>query len=563
MATYRRAFNAAVSAGEIRPVVFPYFGFGLFVLIAYLCIPHVNRPWVYAARWPVLAVIVLFESKIMRETKTMSMATGFGSGLVATWGIVWSWTWLVWRAPQWDAKRVERRKISGTRADEGAVNGDAVSFGNGQTSKSDENLSNGYAPKPNGSVTNGHALKSKGSVSNGHASKTNGTVKQRHAQNGHAKTGELEMELKQSGEYTGDEYYWQSYPMDSLRARINWVIDLVLNVRGPGWNWEVPTNPGLPPHVKLGLGEPIDLKSMRDTSSTGIKRYNSRSELFRYSFPRFIVGYLILDALKVVLMKDPYFLLGPNNYPPPAYLSSLSPVTLIAYRELLSLIAIITALETIFQLAPLGLCLILGPRVFDLRGEAWMYPTTWGMLDTILSKGLNGLWGGWWHQTFRFAFSAPTHFLIKHSIIKPKSPEAKLIGLVVAFGISGLLHAGGSITQFPTTQPWNPPLFFMLQAVGVLLQTYFCIYFKKWIVRLPAQTRQAGNFAFTFTWLYCTAPILIDDFARGGIWLFEPVPVSPLRGLGFGDKADGWWCWGDIGVGWYRGRHWWESGLAF
>jgi hypothetical protein len=54
-----------------------------------------------------------------------------------------------------------------------------------------------------------------------------------------------------------------------------------------------------------------------------------------------------------------------------------------------------------------------------------------------------------------------------------------------------------------------------------------------------------------------------DDFARGGVWLFEPIPVSPLRGLGFGQEGDRWWCWGHIGVGWYTGKHWWESGIAF
>lgn len=75
-------------------------------------------------------------------------------------------------------------------------------------------------------------------------------------------------------------------------------------------------------------------------------------------------------------------------------------------------------------------------------------------------------------------------------------------------------------------------------------------------------TRAAGNFAFTFTWLYCTSPLLIDDFARGGVWLFQPVAVSPLRALGYGEPGDSWWCWENVRISWYTGKHWWERGIA-
>jgi len=35
-------------------------------------------------------------------------------------------------------------------------------------------------------------------------------------------------------------------------------------------------------------------------------------------------------------------------------------------------------------------------------------------LSLILSRGLNGLWGGWWHQTFRMGFAAQTNYLVRH-----------------------------------------------------------------------------------------------------------------------------------------------------
>ena len=77
------------------------------------------------------------------------------------------------------------------------------------------------------------------------------------------------------------------------------------------------------------------------------------------------------------------------------------------------------------------------------------------------------------------------------------------------------------------------------------------------------RVRMFGNFAATYTWLYYTAPLLVDDFAKGGIWLFEPIPFSPLRGLGFGAEGEGWWCWHGRLIGWHHGARWWQSGISF
>ena len=43
-----------------------------------------------------------------------------------------------------------------------------------------------------------------------------------------------------------------------------------------------------------------------------------------------------------------------------------------------------------------------------------------------------------------------------------------------------------------------------------------------------------------------------------------PAVLGVVPGLlpGFGVEGDGWWCWEHIGVGWYTGKHWWESGIA-
>ena len=120
--------------------------------------------------------------------------------------------------------------------------------------------------------------------------------------------------------------------------------------------------------------------------------------------------------------------------------------------------------------------------------------------------------------------------------------------------------------MWPATRPLKGPFtFFVLQPMGVVLQMGFSELLGRVGIRekLPGWLRGAGNFAAVHIWFYYTAPLLTDDFARGGIWLFEPIPVSIWRGLGFGPEGEGWWCWHGKIVSWYWGKRWWQSGLAF
>lgn len=79
---------------------------------------------------------------------------------------------------------------------------------------------------------------------------------------------------------------------------------------------------------------------------------------------------------------------------------------------------------------------------------------------------------------------------------------------------------------------------------------------KKWGV--PQTLRRTGNVLFVAAWLWVTGPLLADDFARCGVWLFEPLPVSLLRGV----MGEGWWMWGGRWAGWWQGTRWWDTGIA-
>lgn len=441
--------------------------------------------------------------------------------------MVLSTTWLVLYRPQLDAKRVDVKRVD-AKAQTGQSN---IESPKGEA----DGLVNGLEES-----TKTVGLKYRGKVRSTSIS------------NGGPATG-----------HSGDrvEYYWQSYP-DNFADRFYWVSDLLINFRLPGWNLAISPLPALPPFVKAPLGEPVDAKSISGVSSTGLQRHDTRAELIRATIPKFVFGYFVMDLLKVVMMKDPYFTFGPTSYAPPWYLQGYSPWALYLIRQALNSVAILVSLEMAFLLPVVFIGVIGGPGVFGLRAEPWYWLDRWGSWSNITDKGLGGLWGGWWHQTFRFEFSAPVNFCIRKGYVQAKSPASKLLALFSAFAISGFMHYCGSISQFPRTHLWHAPIFFMSQAVGIATQMALCAMLQPLIKSMPQTVRRSGNFAFVFAWLLCTAWWLTDDFARGGIWLYEAIPISPLRGLGFGVEGDGWWCWEHFGVGWYTGKHWWESGIA-
>jgi hypothetical protein len=568
---YRAHFYHRIAAGDVRPVVLPYFLFTIPILVLYLCIPHTERPWVYRARWLVLGVIILINGDMITGTTTMGMGTGFGVGLIAAWGIVWSMVWLVWNALQWDARRVEvQDREIWLRSLESQVAEDQGE----QQEESTQGMPNIRNIRMGGPSSVRHRLQR-----NGHA---NGAI----PENDTLKNNKL-------GSGTGN-YYWQSFPAEApFKQRLDWTLDLILNFRGPAWTWEISTNPPLPPFIPSYSASRDGSTAPRAATPTGRRRFQTRAQLAWHIVPRFIIGYLLLDALKTSMMLDPYFKLGPplsSSFPPPPYLACLPEPYLTLLRRLMALAGVITALETIFALAPISFCLLCGPAsplgdvlqgwgLGGLRSEPWYFPETWGILDVVMGKGLEGLWGGWWHQTFRVAFAAPTKWLVRTGWLPEKAVATQVVGLGVAFGTSAFLHGSGSYTQTPRTNPWEPVCFFMLQVMGIGLQRGFCAAVDRLLASLfpigssdmgtrqrhaiPETVRRAANFAWTFTWLYITCPLLIDDFARGGVWLFQPVPVSLFRGLGWGEEGEGWWCWGGVRWWWqFGGWKFWDTGVA-
>lgn len=218
---YRLHFAHELAAGTVHPLIIPYSVLGAFILpILYFTIPHVNRPWLFRARYLLMAFIVWFNFREVRTSSSVNFAVGYAVGLAQAWGVLWSAALLVWMSPQFEAERVEKRKRRVGR-ENGAV-------------------SNGHA-----GGTNGHVQANVGQ--NAHASE-NG--------NGDALTAALDRTVESFKSDTttaiaqvgkapdedtarslaeGYEYYWQAYPADApFSTRLDWSVDLVCSFRGTG-----------------------------------------------------------------------------------------------------------------------------------------------------------------------------------------------------------------------------------------------------------------------------------------------------------------------------------------
>lgn len=297
-------------------------------------------------------------------------------------------------------------------------------------------------------------------------------------------------------------------------------------------------------------------------TKAGYRRSITLSEFLSTRLTNIGITYLLLDFLAVAMMKDPYFVLGPDvPYPLPSYLAHLPAIVLRAYRQVFSLLGITFALLGVFNLNDVAQYYVMS-YIFPMRGELWQHSTTMGSYEQILDRGLSGWWGSWWHQTFRAQFLAPAAWMVRKGYIKRGTIKGALVTAIVAFSGSGFLHMCGSISSVPQTKIWRAPAFFLLQVVGIAIQHAVSMGTKALVPAVPRRISQVGNLAFTLAWMYWTAQLFTDDMAASGIWLLEPVPFSLFRALGMGHPGDHWVRWDKYHLpSWYSATHWWRSGM--
>lgn len=521
-----QVFHSAIADGKIEPFLYPWDTIPAGVLVlAVLFLPRLRSKYTRWASYGVFLSIILSCVSIMRRSRSLGLASGYGIGLMCVWGIVWSAVLLVYNDPTTAFQRVEWRED--------------------MEEQSTATLR-----------SNGSANSTKPPVASTRNRRAYGIVAGEPT-----KQDEDAQDVKKNPKH---HLVWQPYP-DNFRHRLDWVIDLCTSFRGPGWNWHIQTLPAADyPSPTMPPTPPSSAKS-----------------LTRIAIRDFLVWYLIVDIAKTAAMHDPYFWgiapissPAPNTFYLPAILVN-TPARIKLYRLLLSLAAVVSALSFIFTLCPLFFALLL--RFLNLNQytrapllEPMLYPPYWGPFTTsVLDKGLAGWWGKWWHQMFRHGISEPSRVLIEKLGWNPRSQKSKLLQLFVAFGISGAIHAGASYTTFnPESRPLSGPFaFFFCQAFAILAEQFVfkTLRISNLMRGWPRWLRRAGTLMYVMAWFYVTGPWLADDFARCGIWRYEPVPISLLRGMGWGVEGKGWWCWHGTWAMWWsgvEGSPWWRKGAA-
>lgn len=511
LAHYRTLATSLHASGTYTPFVYPFHALGPTFLSAYLLfIPPIHpdsrlyKP-VFYLRYPIFVFIVYISVRTILECRSASVTVSYGIGLMSALGLLWSATLIVFGDARGEMGRWERRGGREVKV-KGAKGREEVDRALGMDLRLKEDLRRRAKDSTNNRVLelNEEAKAEKTTVHSSHRSAS-------------------------SPDQTS-EYIFQPLPSTFLH-RLDWVLDIMINLRGLNWSYRAPHRPPRP-------------------SSTPPR---NRSALLRSTILSLILHYFLLDVLKTLSLYDPYFL----TFPSPSS-SSPFPFPYIS-RLLLFLAFTLTSLRAIFLLGPLFAC-ALGPRILGRNADLELHPPYFHSVRLIIDKGLAGFWGGTWHQLFRVPFESTGNFLARG--LGPgwekRTTKGKVLRMITAFTLSGILHGCASYTTLPPTKPLSEAfLFFAIQPVGIMIQivTAELIRQRGWRDRIPALGKEAANVVFVLGWFCCTGSLMARDFGRNGIWLFEPVPFSLARG--------GIWCWGGRWVGWWGKGKWWERGLAF
>ena len=342
-----------------------------------------------------------------------------------------------------------------------------------------------------------------------------------------------------------EDITWQPMPPKSL-DRLFWILDLLGSLRLLHWSIEYQND------------RP---RQFRNRSG----RYDKQVLTVGNCVRRLCLIYLAIDVLKEVVAADPYFW-GFVDADLPGHIIDYVKLPILGhvYRMLVAMVLIYLAITLITSAGHLLFILVLGPSIAGTWGHEWAYRPQHGGLMSIYQNGLRGFWGVYWHQMFRPMFTSFANAAVVKLQLEMNSLAANLVRVFVPFTLSGMIHACGSYTLFGATKPSNAFLFFLLQPLGLLLQS-LCdrvLDGRNKSENTSYHIQGVTNLIFSLTWMLITFPLLADDFARGGLYLSEPFPVSVCELLGLGAAQRSGTLWLHAGMKYHAGHFWWQSGIA-
>ena len=363
-------------------------------------------------------------------------------------------------------------------------------------------------------------------------------------------------------------YQWQGYPRNFWH-RVSWIFCLSFSHRGSAWNWRSKTSPPLPKRLLEQLAKHPD-----DPVDTGDVPFQPASVFSALAVV--CKAYIRFRLFKLVAMGDPYFWGEITSDMPIPGTSIALPATwtlVRGYRTFLCTFAAHTAMTFVHAIVCFMIILLayISPKLSNIllrqpADQDWLYPSLFGPFSAVFDRGLAGMWGTWWHQYYRFDFLSCSKWVMQFlpQLVVRSRVAHGLVQTVIGFAVSGLDHGLGSYTAIADTRPLTgTALFYGLHAVGVIVQGLWST-FVAWRLpfyrRIPPRFLGWANVVVALGYFHLTAPLMLDDYARCGIWLTELGPLN-IQWNAMLSGGGAWFDWDSNVVQVWRGSSWWTSGI--
>ncbi|KDQ17844.1 hypothetical protein BOTBODRAFT_29157 [Botryobasidium botryosum FD-172 SS1] len=271
--------------------------------------------------------------------------------------------------------------------------------------------------------------------------------------------------------------------------RTRWALQLMVDVRGVGFSNRAHNIPPLPTET--------------------------RSQFIISHVFRILRTALLADLAQITIFRDPYAL-KPNPL-------VVEPIWRPAFRMLVlgfSGIATLQTMHTVISLVAVGSGLS--------SPQAW--PDWFGPLSHVYT--VRNFWGKTWHQALQ-RIVVPHNKFVAHTLLRlPRgSYLSAFVQLLVAFGLSALLHGGGDyMTARRLDISWK---FFVSQA--------FAIAAEDWVARIcggmvtSPVARRAIGYVWVVMWFTISLPWILESWIDMGLVAPPRESISVLRGLWNGE----------------------------
>ncbi|KAG6329687.1 hypothetical protein ID866_9401 [Astraeus odoratus] len=258
--------------------------------------------------------------------------------------------------------------------------------------------------------------------------------------------------------------------------------DLLLNLRGIGWNWS--------------QGVPIPQPSVKT---------ESRLWFLLHACIQVLFFTLALDAFtEAIRAFSPSFATSVGG----SIIDQSLPV--ISRYMFICGISYLTVWMTFFsvQWGYYSLCVM----CILIFGQ---HPSQWPPLfdDPWLSTSLSELWGIRWHQMLRQSFVSAGGVPLSYILGRP----GIILGTFLASGIYHCIDVGAA---WDGANPLQIAGFFFMNGVGILLE-------RAWSKAMGRRIGGIYGWIWTFLWLLLWGIPVVDQWARSGRFAFEIIPQNP------------------------------------